>query len=138
MCVGQNLNPCPFFVHRSDYSGNNTYYYMECVWFNRDSHPNVGIDADWGLVAQRGLVARESSAFYLVSCRLGFVSPSGSVSPREVCILFDIKNITCILFCLCVKHEYTSVLVRAETLTEVFFPGSFCSDQYRRVLVFNT
>ena len=98
MCMGQNLNPCPFFVHRSDNSGNNTYYYMECVWFKRDSHPNVGIDADWGLVAQRGLVARENSAFYLVSCRLGSVSPSGSVSPREVCILLDIKNITCLLF----------------------------------------
>ena len=90
---------------------------MECVWFNRDSHPNVGIYADWGLVAC------ENSAFYLVSCRLGSVSSSGSASPRKVYILLDIKNITCILFCLCVKHEYTSVLVRAETPTEVFFPG---------------
>ena len=63
------------------YSGNNTYYYMECVRFNRDSHPNVEIDADWGLVAQRGLVARENSAFYLISCRLGSGSPTGSGSP---------------------------------------------------------
>ena len=46
------------------YSGYNTYYYMECVRLNRDSHPNVEIDADWGLVAQLGLVARENSAFY--------------------------------------------------------------------------
>ena len=54
---------------------------MECVRFNRDSHPNVEIGADWGLVAQRGLVARENSAFYLISCRLGSGSPTGSGSP---------------------------------------------------------
>ena len=80
---------------------------MECVQFNMDSYPNVAI-----------------------SCRLWSVSSSGSCSPRKVCILLDIKNITCLSFWLCVKNEYTSVLVRAE----VFLPGR--SDSSRCTLFY--
>ena len=54
------------------YSGYNTYYYMKCVRLNRDSHPNVEIDADWGLVAQRGLVAREKFCILSNKLQIGF------------------------------------------------------------------